>query len=54
MTAAVKRLGAEAIAVKGRWKAAQWLVLRRAMQLGLLALFLIGPWFGTWIVKGNL
>ena len=54
MMAAVKRLGTEAVATKGRWQASQWLVLRRAMQLGLLALFVIGPWFGAWIVKGNL
>ena len=32
----------------------RWLVLRRAVQLGLLALFLAGPWLGVWIVKGNL
>jgi ferredoxin-type protein NapH len=29
-------------------------MLRRAVQLGLLALFLAGPWFGVWIVKGTL
>ena len=34
-----------------RWK---WLLLRRASQLGILALFLLGPWAGVWIVKGNL
>ena len=34
-----------------RWK---WLLLRRASQLGILALFLLGPWAGIWIVKGNL
>lgn len=37
------------------WLAAhQWLLLRRLAQLGILALFLAGPWFGLWIVKGNL
>jgi ferredoxin-type protein NapH len=32
----------------------RWLLLRRASQLAILALFLAGPWFGLWIVKGNL
>jgi len=48
------KLGDEAIAVKGWWKAWQWLVLRRVTQLGILAAFLAGPWLGIWIVKGNL
>jgi ferredoxin-type protein NapH len=32
----------------------RFLLARRASQLGILALFLAGPWFGLWIVKGNL
>ncbi len=32
----------------------EWLILRRISQLGILALFLLGPLFGVWIVKGNL
>ena len=37
------------------WFARQrWLLLRRASQLTILALFLAGPWFGVWILKGNL
>lgn len=32
----------------------KWLILRRATQLLVLALFLSGPWFGLWIAKGNL
>lgn len=32
----------------------RWLLLRRVIQLGILLLFLIGPWFGHWLVKGNL
>lgn len=44
----------EAIEAKGWWGAHRWLVLRRLTQLGVLALFLVGPWFGWWIVKGNL
>ncbi len=54
MTPAARRIGAEAIAAKGRWQASKWLVLRRASQLLFLALFVSGPWFGWWIVKGNL
>ena len=54
MSTAAQRIGAEAIAAKGRWQASKWLVLRRASQLLLLALFVAGPWFGWWIVKGNL
>lgn len=37
-----------------RLRVGKWLLLRRISQLGILALFLIGPWFGLWIVKGNL
>ncbi len=32
----------------------KWLLLRRASQLGFLALFLAGPLTGIWIVKGTL
>ncbi len=46
--------GAEAIRDKGWWKAHQWLILRRVSQLSILALFLLGPMAGVWIVKGNL
>ena len=38
----------------GWWHAHRFLILRRLSQLGILALFLLGPWFGLWIVKGNL
>lgn len=48
------RPGQEAIAIKGWLAAHKWLILRRISQLGILALFLVGPWFGIWIVKGNL
>ncbi len=51
-----KRLqtGAAAVADKGWFGAHKWLLLRRSTQLGILLLFLLGPWFGLWIVKGNL
>lgn len=32
----------------------RWLLLRRLAQLGLLAAFLAGPWFGVWILSGDL
>lgn len=54
MSTSVRRIGAEAIAAKGRWQATKWLMLRRGSQLLFLALFLAGPWLGWWIVKGNL
>lgn len=46
--------GAEAVRRKGRLRANKWLLLRRFSQLFILALFMLGPWFGIWIVKGNL
>jgi ferredoxin-type protein NapH len=54
VSTAPQKIGAEAIATKGWWRAHRWLLTRRASQLGFLALFLVGPWFGWWIVKGTL
>jgi len=48
------RPGAEAIAAHGWLAAHKWLLLRRTSQIGILLLFLVGPWFSLWIVKGNL
>ncbi len=39
---------------KGWLIANKWLLARRFSQLSILLLFLIGPWFGLWIVTGNL
>jgi ferredoxin-type protein NapH len=47
-------VGREAIAAFGWWRAHRFLILRRASQASFLALFLLGPWFGIWWVKGNL
>ena len=52
--AAVTRPGAEATVVKGWLGSHKWLLARRVSQLGILALFLLGPLAGVWIVKGNL
>ena len=46
--------GAETVRAKGWLGAHKWLLLRRLSQFGILALFLTGPLFGLWIVKGNL
>jgi len=48
------RPGAEAVAKKGWLAAHRYLILRRISQLSILALFLLGPLAGVWIVKGNL
>ena len=36
------------------WQRQRWLILRRLSQASILLLFLAGPWFGLWLVKGNL
>ena len=46
-------VGAEAIRDKGYWLAYRFLILRRLSQAIFLSLFLLGPWFGIWWVKGN-
>jgi ferredoxin-type protein NapH len=51
---AAKNIGAEAIAEKGWFASHKWLLMRRISQLTILALFLVGPLAGLWIVKGNL
>ena len=50
----ITRPGAEAVETKGWLSAYKWLIFRRLSQLGILGLFLLGPWAGMWIVKGNL
>ncbi len=47
-------IGQEAIEAKGWVGAHKFLLLRRTSQLFFLALFLLGPWFGLWIVQGTL
>ncbi|WP_431857153.1 quinol dehydrogenase ferredoxin subunit NapH [Azospirillum sp.] len=46
--------GPAAIRAKGWFRAHRWLLARRAVQLGFLALFLSGPLLGVWIAKGTL
>ncbi|MEX0310671.1 MAG: quinol dehydrogenase ferredoxin subunit NapH, partial [Tateyamaria sp.] len=47
-------VGQDAIATKGWIGAHRFLLLRRSSQLFFLVLFLLGPWFGIWIVQGTL
>jgi ferredoxin-type protein NapH len=47
-------IGHDALEAKGWLGAHRWLLMRRMSQLGVLALFMVGPWFGWWLVKGNL
>ena len=49
-----KIIGQDAIVKKGWLKAHKWLFLRRFSQLSILFLFLLGPLFGVWIIKGNM
>jgi ferredoxin-type protein NapH len=46
--------GGGEVAARSWFARHKWLLARRVSQLGILALFLLGPWAGMWIVKGNL
>jgi ferredoxin-type protein NapH len=48
------KTGSGEVRARGWLVSHKWLLLRRASQLGILALFLLGPLAGVWIVKGNL
>ncbi len=43
----------QGIAAKGLLRAHKWWLLRRASQIGALAVFMAGPMLGYWIVHGN-
>lgn len=49
-----RKPGREAIGKKGWAAAHKWFLLRRASQLALLGLFVLGPATGLWVVKGTL
>ncbi|OIP17977.1 MAG: quinol dehydrogenase ferredoxin subunit NapH [Betaproteobacteria bacterium CG2_30_59_46] len=51
---AARKIGTNVRAEKGWFASHKWLILRRISQLAILALFLVGPLAGLWIVKGNL
>ncbi|MDU8923384.1 quinol dehydrogenase ferredoxin subunit NapH [Pasteurellaceae bacterium LIM206] len=48
-----KEAGLEARAKLGWWRAYRFLILRRFSQLAIILMFLSGPWFNVWILKGN-
>ncbi|GGA86037.1 ferredoxin-type protein NapH [Neiella marina] len=48
------RVGVEVIDKFGWLRAHRFLLLRRISQLSVLGLFLLGPWFDIWIIRGNL
>tara|TARA_R110001599_G_scaffold353847_1_gene600007 strand:+ start:10870 stop:11751 length:882 start_codon:yes stop_codon:yes gene_type:complete len=39
---------------RGIFRRNKWLLLRRFVQLGILGLFMSGPYLGVWIMEGNL
>jgi ferredoxin-type protein NapH len=50
----IEDLAKEAIEKKGWFQTYKWLLARRIVQLGILGLFMAGPWAGVWVLKGNL
>lgn len=46
--------GVPATTERGWFAGHKWLLARRFSQFAILGLFLLGPWFGIWTVKGNL
>ena len=50
----IEDLAREAIEKKGWFQTYKWLLARRIVQLGILGLFMAGPWAGIWVLKGNL
>jgi len=53
MANAPKLAGREAREKLGWWYANRFLFWRRVSQLSILLMFLSGPYFGVWILKGN-
>ncbi|WGE75265.1 quinol dehydrogenase ferredoxin subunit NapH [Actinobacillus equuli] len=48
-----KDLGLEARQKLGWWRAYRFLILRRLSQLSIILMFLSGPFWNVWILKGN-
>ncbi|MBW8190967.1 quinol dehydrogenase ferredoxin subunit NapH [Neiella marina] len=48
------QVGLDAVARFGWMRAHRFLLLRRLMQLSVMGLFLLGPWFDVWLIRGNL
>lgn len=45
---------ARSVAARGWLPTHRYLLLRRLSQLSVLGLFLLGPWAGMWLIRGNL
>ena len=54
MRTPIEYLGRDALEAKGWFGAYKWLILRRLSQIGILALFMLGPLAGIWLIKGTL
>ena len=53
MANSASQAGRDARQRDGFIRSHRWLLLRRLSQLAILMMFLSGPWFGVWILKGN-
>lgn len=53
MANSASQAGRDARQRHGFIRSHRWLLLRRLSQLAILMMFLSGPWFGVWILKGN-
>ncbi len=51
MATPIEELGLDALHKKGWLGAYKWLIARRVVQVGILALFIFGP---AWLLRGNL
>lgn len=49
-----KIVGAEAVTTKGWLIAHKWLLMRRISQLSIILLFVAGPLWGIWLIKGSM
>lgn len=43
----------QSVAARGWWRSHKWWLLRRLSQVAVMAVFMLGPWAGIWLVKGN-
>lgn len=43
----------QSVAARGWLRSHKWWLLRRSSQISTMAVFMLGPWAGIWLVKGN-
>ncbi|MFC0340825.1 quinol dehydrogenase ferredoxin subunit NapH [Paracoccus niistensis] len=43
----------QSVAARGWWRSHKWWLLRRTSQVAVMAVFMLGPWLGIWLVRGN-